>query len=546
MPGRGLAAAGTLGIALMFGSPVLAETAPRLDAGAERERLLRDELLRQQRRQEGMQPEGDATITGPELFEPSQLPETGDTFQLSAIEFDESAFFSAAELQRLADEYIDRDISFRELNDLVNRVNAWYGARGIITARALIPPQRIDDGVLQVRLVEGRLGAFIVEGAGSTRERYLRWRLGLTDGEVIDVAALEAAVTRLNRTGDLSSAAALRAGERTGETDVLLQVHEPPRWHVQVFADNAGSTSTGEYRGGMMLGVNSPLGVRDRLSMLVLGSEGSLNGSIGYDFPVTRSGGRIDLRYVQGDIEVVDGPYRAFGLEGDSREMSIGFDQPLTRSSRWWWDSSLRVARSESETTLDEFPFSEYSIDRASVATQITRFGQYSQWTWRQGVQYARLDDQVMDDEEGFVVFDGLYNVTVMPFERWAGTVRGAWQYIDDKAVPSPLHYQVGGTNTVRGYPESTIAGSRGYFVNLETRYRPGTALSPFAFIDHGLIDDISPNREHLLSAGLGFNWRWTRYIEGELVYGHTFREILPDQDDWRVHARISVSWPGY
>src|SRR5690606_40196049 len=86
------------------------------------------------------------------------LPETDDVFELDAIRFTESVFIDATVLEEIAASYRDRPVRFADLNEMLGKINAIYAERGIVSARAIVPPQTVDNGVLEVRLVEGRLG----------------------------------------------------------------------------------------------------------------------------------------------------------------------------------------------------------------------------------------------------------------------------------------------------------------------------------------------------------------------------------------------------
>jgi hemolysin activation/secretion protein len=121
--------------------------------------------------------------------------------------------------------------------------------------------------------------------------------------------------------------------------------------------------------------------------------------------------------------------------------------------------------------------------------------------------------------------------------------VAGSWQYADEKTVPSPLLFEVGGATTVRGYPEGAVAGARAYTAGLEGRYRWRDGLEPYAFLDYGRIEDVSPDSENLSSIGLGVSWRYSDSLSAEIAWGQTLEDALPDQDDGRLHFRLSWSW---
>lgn len=515
------------------------------DAGFLQEGLQQDLERREERRRERERPDDGPVISGADPIGDGGLPETDDLFRLEAIEFSESQFISEERLQRIAESYTDRLVNFAALNRMIGWINNIYATEGIVTARAIIPPQRIEDGILRVQLVEGRVGEVETSGQQRVSESYVRDRIApLERGEVVDVIALRESITRLNRTEDIRAGASLRAGQEAGETDIILQVQEPPRYTAQAFADNHGSETTGEYRAGVNLGMFSPLGFGDRLSVLALGSEGARNASLAYQVPVNRRGGRVEARHTRGSIDIIEGPFSELDVEGESSVTQVTFDQPLLRTDYLWRDLSLRASRSDSETTIEGQPLSEFTTDRAAAALRLTGFLPARQWTLRQGVEYAQIED-VQGDERSYWFLDGAASFNAVGLEDTLFTLRGAWQWSRDDAVPSPLLFQVGGPNSVRGYAEGALAGARGYYANAEARYLGFQRLAPYAFLDHGYINDTSPTRESAFSLGAGIGWQGPSWLSAEIAVGVPLRDVEADQDSYRIEATISASWSG-
>ena len=515
------------------------------DAGFLQEGLQQELDRREERRRERDRPDDEPVITGADPTGEGDLPETDDLFVLEAIEFSDSLFIPPERLQRIADSYTDRLVDFAALNRMIGWINNIYATEGIVTARAIIPPQRIEDGVLRVELVEGRVGEVETSGQERVSESYVRNRIApLERGEVVDVVALRESITRLNRTEDIRAGASLRAGQAAGETDILLQVQEPPRYTAQAFADNHGAETTGEYRAGVNLGMFSPLGFGDRLSIMALKSEGAENASLAYQIPVNRRGGRVEVRHTRGEIEIIEGPFSELDVEGDSTVTQLTFDQPLLRTDALWRDLSLRASRSESETTIEGQPLSEFTTDRVAAALRFTGFLPSSQWTMRHGAKYAQIED-VTGGETSYWFLDGAASLNAVALGDTLFTLRGAWQWSRDDAVPSPLLFQVGGPNSVRGYAEGALAGARGYYANAEARYLGFQRLAPYAFVDHGYINDNSPDRESAFSAGIGMGWQGPSWLSAEIAVGVPLRDVEADQDSYRIEATISASWAG-
>jgi hemolysin activation/secretion protein len=151
--------------------------------------------------------------------------------------------------------------------------------------------------------------------------------------------------------------------------------------------------------------------------------------------------------------------------------------------------------------------------------------------------------EDIFGDSTPVKLFTGSASVVYRLQDRWAVRINSGWQIADEETAPSPLMYQIGGVSTVRGYVNGVVAGANGYHLNLESSYRLGNGLLPFVFYDMGEIDDISPDKVSISSAGFGLSWQYGRGFSGELSYAQALDDILPDQDSGRIQLRVAWTW---
>ena len=129
------------------------------------------------------------------------LPADSPPFVLSGISFNTSVFITQEQLKEIAGQYVGREITFADLNQMIRQVNKLYADDGQLTARAIIPPQSLDDGQLRVVLVEAKLDGVNFTGEGeSVDEAFYRERLNLTEGETLNSPMLIEAIRRFNAT----------------------------------------------------------------------------------------------------------------------------------------------------------------------------------------------------------------------------------------------------------------------------------------------------------------------------------------------------------
>ena len=166
----------------------------------------------------------------------------------------------------MTDCVIGKYVTFEDLQMLVNDFNYAYALKGYVTARAFLPPQTIEDGIVRINLVEGTVGDITVEGNKWTKDSYIKNRISAKSGELFEISLLEQDILKFNRYNDrIKLKANLAKGKETATTDINLQAKEKNPFHVVALMDNAGRKTIGELRGGLMLSADSLFGQRDRL-----------------------------------------------------------------------------------------------------------------------------------------------------------------------------------------------------------------------------------------------------------------------------------------
>lgn len=463
-------------------------------------------------------------------------------FTLREVRFAESAFLDTAALQGVAQPYVGREIGIAELNAITSGVNALYAARGITTARAVLSRQPIADGVVQVDLVEGRLGALTVHGNAQTDTDFVRSRVRQRDGEVVDSDTLRRDLVWFNRTTDLQARALLRPGAAMGSTDVLLELTEPPRRYVDVFVDNAGVDSTGRERVGVQAMLNGLAGASDRLSGSLAYAEGGLEGQAAYSRIVTRRNARLGVSASRSQINIINGAFRALDIEGESTVYGVDFVQPFVATPQWLVNGLATVSRNASETSVGGNRIADTTSTVLSVGASIANDVPGRQWVLTQILSSIDADEPVAGQDRFAIALGNA--VVLQRFGQSAWGLRGSagWQFSNDDALPSSNLFQVGGLGSVRGYERGVLSGPRGYYLDIELHRSFGTQWDTYAFIDHGAVRGAGIPSDAITGVGLGASWR-RNWLSASLDIGHPLDEVIDDQDTTRIDFRITARW---
>ncbi len=234
--------------------------------------------------------------------------------------------------------FVGKPLDASNLRDLLSAVEEVYRKAGYVAVVAYLPEQQVRDGVVEIAIVEGRLGRVRVETAGLSQVKPVvvdRILGTLQAGVPIREDDLE---RRLLLIQDLNGVTAvnseLRPGRNLGEGDLVVRVEDAPlRLRAAVDLDNGGSEATGGLRAGVNLRFNNPLGVGDQLGLRLLVQEDRLTelGRLSYILPVGPYGTRIGAGYTRVNYEL-GGSFASLQAKGQADSYSVFATHPVIRS----------------------------------------------------------------------------------------------------------------------------------------------------------------------------------------------------------------------
>lgn len=479
-----------------------------------------------------------------EAPEAQQLPSAGERFVLKGIHFNNSVFIEQARLEEMGSGYVGRSISFEDINELLRTINALYEQAGQLTARAVVPPQSIDNGVLSIVLVEARVDALSWQDAPrNVDEAFYLQRIPLNAGATLDSPALIAAISRFNSTSPGPQvSASLAPGQTFGTTRVDLQAFEPDPWQWSLFLNNYGNEGTGREQYGGSLIWFSPTGVADALNAVVVATSGSEYGSLRYSRPVNRHNGVVYVEAGSSTMSIEKGPFAALNIEGDSTTYGLGYDQPWWLDPNWTLLGGIGYSHQTSESTIDGFLLSEVDVDEFVLKGQV----EYRDGPWygryEQRLRQASVDNAVNGEGDSYQLLNGLGYLSRDINTDYQLVGRLSWQFAtDSESLPSALLYQFGGISSVRGYDAGVIAAPQGLTLNTEAHWRYSDKLQPFLFFDYGRAMELGTSDVDLMSVGVGLNLNWGRHVSLNLVAANTLKDVTPDQDSGQVLAQLII-----
>ena len=498
----------------------------------------------QQLNQESAPPkqQGDVVVTSP--LGRAALPKPGGPrVLLKTVTFSPpSVFLSQAELDAITAKYIGHKVDFSQISALVREVNDLYATKGIVTASAILPPQKLTDGNLKVQLVEGRVGVVQIVGPHRTHDQYILDRVHFDTQGVVDVPKAARDITWYNKTNAAQLRLLLQPGASFGLTNLSLGITEPPANTLQFFLDNEGVPSTGEIEYGAYYRGYDMLGVDDNLTLYATATGGSVAGTISYDLPITTSGTRLAASYTRSGIAVIDGPTEPLDITGNSQAGSLTISQPIIATPDWTVLASLSGVYGTSTSDAGSTPLVDSETTKAVAGLGITYTGAGRTFSFNPQLIYANANDHLNGTSADILLAAGTASGAFSLSKDFSVDATGAFQISNTSLLPGDLLFQIGGASTVRGYQADAVAGDSGYYAQFELHRELSeivSGLDGFVFTDVGQVYSTFPAVTTLASVGLGVSWAINDRATAELSAGFPVVNAIADQPTVTIYARF-------
>lgn len=481
--------------------------------------------------------------------ENATLPDNGQRFTLSSISITPSVFITKITLSALAKKYIGREISIADLNQLLDSINHLYEQQGQLTARAMIPPQNVNEGVLHILLVEAKVDNIGWQGRnGRIDNRFYDQRLPIKKQQVLNSPQLMAWIQRFNTTSPSPGpkvTAGLAPGKAFGTTSVDFTAFEPAALDWSLFTNNYGNLSTGRWQYGGYLSWFSPTGAADVLNSTMIATTGTQFINLHYGRPVNRYNGIAYLEGGYNHFQINHGNLKELAVKGYSTVYTLGYTQPWWINEHWLLTAGAYYSHQASNSQISGFNLSNISVNDIGLLAQMEYRRPHWYVRYEQRIRHDNANNQLNGIRGGHELFTG-NGYLMRQFDAGLNLVmRFSWQLTSSPVkLPSTLDYQLGGVSSVRGYGNGILASPEGATVNLESYWNINDNWQPFIFYDYGRTIKLGLQDLSLQGAGAGlnFNWqRWNRHLSIGVVAAKALTVITPHQDKAQVLVQVNV-----
>ena len=502
------------------------------------------------------------------LDSPTNIPDSlpsGDEraiFEVKQFQIEGNTAFKDEEIEALLVDYSDRTLSFADLLQIETLISKLYTDNGYINSGAVIPAQDIDDGVITIQVIEGRIEEqdITVTVDGRLSEDYVLARLRRGTKTPLNINKLQEALQLLQLDPLIESLnAELSVGANRDRWKLSVEVNQAPAFRPVVFANNSRTPSVGSFQRGVEITHNNFAGQGDRASFVYKNTDGSDDFDVNYTIPFNALNGTVALRYRYITSDIVESPFDQLDIESETDEYEIAIRQPIivtaTANSTQELALGLEFSRQSNKTTLENRPFQLSAGSDLDGETTIYALRFFQDWTRRTRQEVLALRSQF---SVGLDVFDATINADDPDGEFFAWRGQAQWlRQLDAEANINLLlrsdiqlstselvpleQFSLGGIESVRGYRQDVLLGDNGVLFSAEVRipvYRwsqgqNSISLIPFADVGTVWSDSEPTNQEDdtLLSLGLGLQLGISERLRARLDWGIPLIDV-EDRDD--------------
>lgn len=472
-------------------------------------------------------------------------------------------------IQKLQQERLQQlqGLTIGQLQQIADVVTKYYHDRGYFLARAIIPSQEVNDGVINIRVLEGRLAKVVPISNKRYSDAVLSRPFQPMIGDLVTVKQTENALLDLTQYPGLSASGVFRPGDYVGTTALDINVQQERPYDANVRADNEGTQYTGRNRLIGTVDWNNPTGDADLLRVQALKAfnpDNSIFGDIRYEHPFYDPSNTIAMDISRNSFDVSGAGISSGTLGGISKVATLSLQHAFERSREQNIVGTIDLSRQRADT---QFEGQNITQDDTAILGFQLNFDSINSSLGVINTGYIRLDrglpgvlgvpsDSEIENRQvspppsrygsngqpalpDFTILTINYQIYKSLPGNQALLFRVNGQYSRDM-LTSLNQFVIGGADSVRAVPTSQFLMDKGLFGSLEYSVRaPGFADKPafsgyswgqvlrfkiFSDAAVGLLNNpviLNSGRVTVVGNGVGVEFTWPGKFTANLQWAH-------------------------
>ena len=401
----------------------------------------------------------------------------GTAFLLKEVKVTGSTIFKERDFQPIYEPYLNKKVTFQDMDMVSKKIESKYKEKGYFTTTVYISEQEIKNGVIEIRIAEGKMGKLNIEGNKWFSVDFIEKFFHAKKNEILNIKSMARDILRINKNPDLQIKAVISQGKEPQTSDISLKVEGKLPWHAGFLQDNRGSRLTGKYRSMFFMRSSNVFGLGDTVFINSLYTGNSFGESVSYSIPVGTYGTKfgIDMNYFKMKL---GREYKSFDITGKTQIYTphLSWELALREDFEAYADlgldiKSIKKKMAGDTTASDQLrtPYFGFDFSKTDSSGQTTFSPKFDFGT--SGFLGASSRNHTPSSREGtggffFKYEQSLNRIQKMFFDSYM-SIRTQLQ-IASHTLASSEQFQLGGADSVRGYPEGDYSADIGGCINFD------------------------------------------------------------------------------
>lgn len=472
--------------------------------------------------------------------------------------------------------YTGKARNFGHVQMALEALEGAYHRLGFNVVQVVLPEQELNQGVVQLRVVEAKLGKVRMQGNRYFDEANIRRSMpGLTEGQTPNIGEVSSSLKLVNENPVKKVTLQLASGDRDDEVDATLKVIDDKPWKIGASVDNSGNDNTGDTQLTMQY-QHANVGGRDHVIGLqyttTVEEPNRVNVyGIGYHIPLYSLGDSVDLfaSYSEVDSGTVLAGIFNLQVSGKGTVYGLRYNHNLRRAgdyeSRLVYGLDYKAYRNNvsmqgiqlgNDVTVHPLSIAyagAWILPKSEISFSLTALHNLPGGDRGDSAAFNRVRAGA-DASYDILRYNAGY-ARALPGD-WQMRFAFASQYSPDALVPGE-QFGAGGASTVRGFQERDLSNDSGHLLSTEL-YTPNLCAAidqvtaqcrALAFYDVARVrrNDPLPGEAARASIGsVGLGWRMT--IDKHLALQMDFAQVVDagaseGKNDKRLHVKLGVTY---
>lgn len=488
-------------------------------------------------------------------------------FLLQRMVIKGSTIYGKRQFSRLFREYLHKRINLEQVYIIAQEITNMYRNDGYILSKAVVPPQKIEEGVVQIDVIEGFIDRVAIQGrVRGPRQLLNEYRKALLKSRPLKALDLERYLLLVDDLPGVSVKSVLTPSKfKQGATNLTL-ILDNKSYDGSFGVDNRGTKFNGPIQINAGMSGNALFKNYERIGLqgVVTSNTDELRFFSGfYEQPVSSEGTKLFFSGSFSDSEP-GSTLKDFEVAGESKTFTIRLTHPFIRSRSENLNGFVSYTNRDTETLILGELDSEDRLRIVNLGVSYDFVDKYK------GINLVSFNLS-----KGFDIFDstetgseqltrssGHSDFTKVSGEAlrlqqlapsWMLLGALSWQYSFEKLLASE-EFGVGGAQYGRAYDSSEITGDQGLAFKLELQkaFQPNKKyfkdLQLYTFFDYGKVWNRLPTSTgstggNLSSLGLGIRFNVTDVISGYMEWDKPLNQEVSSEGnkDGRVFFSLSA-----